>query len=822
MLAFASGAFPGAVRWLATLNKLTKTSVWSEDRRQRTSTVLGWIRVKQGVRRFPVSPSEFVGQEAEHSEKSELRMDGLSKRQRKRIVKMANTGGDMNPGGPPRPTSGGGVYRLPPDQPRSSPPAFGMAGLAPPKGTTTTEVVVTRGGRANRNRQAAPARAGATVVYPLEKRKKKKKGSLFDIVKEMIMQVGPGLVSSLGSMLAAKHGGPALHPEAAKAFASRLGDSPSMGIAFGAANPEQWLRDVVTTKSEIVGESQLVTGADFLVALNNASQAYTQGDTIVEFPFNPRQFLNTSLALESRRFLHWNVPAPGDFVIVYMPASPTTTPGQLIGYWVADVDIDDVVGQAGLRRGFSTAGEAPCQIWQPQMWPWIGAVDKGMTSMFTDPGTSDPKWSTPGKFVLKAATDIASGDLQGTLHMMYKNLEFMIHQLNVTADGLTTSWAWSASTSNNEFVLTAPATEPTKNDEDGVQLNNSVARTLYFGIDPTVDSSVLLSGMISSSLPVGTVVHYAYHAISAAVASVPGFTLTDATAIPHATTYTRGSTAHMLTVPMLGTVPPSGAQHWIHVFSFIITGTLPRILYTGISTGLSGGEVTVTTVPQLQAGMDLADFYAVPVLTSPVPPTQMAGGESAWLPYRMRKQRQLELNALMRDLRSKYCDAKGVLKNQLRYDGAETADCPNAPLGTPTYPRLTSASPVEDDHLVSNTTVDVMFVSLRVREFRCWRRQFEMALQGKTFNRYLWEAGKRGKPCTQFSQDGSSASYGENCDDCGWSQSKHNEWNSDEKKKYLIAGLEKDAYLRCPTNGSDEMSEEEWVAWVAKRATTSV
>lgn len=544
---------------------------------------------------------------------------------------------------------------------------------------------------------------GTVMTFPMAKAKKKKKrrGSLFDVVSDIIGSVGPGVVGTLGSLLASKSGrGVVPGVEACNSLHSRIasrvssfGDGPAMGIAFGAANPEQWLRDTVTTKSQSVGETQWVTGADYLETLNNESTAYVQGDTIFELPFNPLMMTNTSLSLEARRFVRWTVPNPGDFLIVFMPSAPTTTLGQMVGYWETDIDIEDINGESAMRRAFSTAGEAPCQLWQPQVWSWVGAVDKNMTSMYTDPGISDAKWSTPGKFVLKAATNIAAGDLQGTLHMMYKDLQFSVHQLNVNVSGQTTMWSTTADTSNNEFLLGATWTT---NDEEGIPLNNSINRTLYFGVPQDVLAATITASGVSSTLPLGTLIRMT-RLSTGNTTGVPTATFTDCTALPSATTYTRGSTADENS---LGWCP---TFNWFHRVTMIVTGNLPRVAYSGTSVGTGESYITVTTIPQLQGGMDVADFYGMPVISAMPPPSSRAGGRSSWLPYVMRKEREKEMAGLLRGLAMERHTPK--VKTKGCY-----GDCAGATVET-----------VRNSPLEVKTCDATMVVTMTVAEFERWK-----------------------------------------------------------------------------------------------------
>lgn len=486
------------------------------------------------------------------------------------------------------------------------------------------------------------------VPMRMAKRKKKKNTDLWSLVSGLLGSV-PSAIGSLATGLLSK--APAAHRVAAtNPAASRLtmGSSDSIGVAFPAENPEQALQQLTQTRVTAHGLEQQCTGSDYVVSFDPL-RAYDAGDVIFSVTFNPRAFPNTSLFTESTRFKRWIVPRSGDFIMWFNSSSPTTSTGQMIGYWETDVDADELQGDAQLRRAFSAAGEAPTQLWESMGWPWPGATDKDFTTLYTDPGvTSDLKWAAPGKFVLVAATAIAAGALQGTLHIMY-NMTFRLHEYDPQYAGQSS--AFSAVNSSTNPV--GSGNVKAFNDSVGFDLNNNQVITgapnqgvVYIGVPDTFTAADLAAGLGRSTLPVGTTL-FIHVQISGSIPTAPTLTAQDMTLLPQPTA--AGN-------PNPG-VPPGDGQTVIPrdanfnaTFGgpYIIQGPRPRIIVTSNQLATGGFWMVAIVMAQSQAGHNIAQFYMVPSVSATPPPQAVAGTDESEAPFRqktLQMQRQTAVKA---------------------------------------------------------------------------------------------------------------------------------------------------------------------------------
>jgi hypothetical protein len=313
----------------------------------------------------------------------------------------------------------------------------------------------------------------------------------------------------------------------AEKAARHVGSSSSIGVAFPASNPEEFLSDTLQFRSNYRGGKQTVEGADYVGTINR--QNIVAGEEVASFALNPLAFPGTSLALAAQRFKRWDIPAVGDFVMWFNSAEPTTSPGQLIGFWEPDVYAPVLAGEDALRRAFSTVGEKPTQVWENQAWPWIGPLDHDHTSMYINPGHVDLRFSTPGRFKLVAASDIPS--VVGTMHIVYK-MDMFLHELEPNLIGsVGTHRAWNFAMSaqpqdHHDFfgvdnINYVPGSESEQGDSNSIPLAFVLSQGMewdyapapsqgnvtvcYFGIKRGTSETSILNGTATSFLPVGTV-----------------------------------------------------------------------------------------------------------------------------------------------------------------------------------------------------------------------------------------------------------------------------------------------------------------------------
>jgi hypothetical protein len=199
--------------------------------------------------------------------------------------------------------------------------------------------------------------------------------------------------------------------------------------AKGMARPMRWN----TVKS---GFSTRMRGSDFLTAITIGGTAAAAGDVLYTSVVNPSALgvgrLNTLARLYERYKFH-------SLKFRYAPVANAQVTGQLIGYVDYDT-MDDPSGTTGaqnLQRAGAAYGEKPVQVWQGSVDPvfWEIKDDKLMTDLYCESDGTDPRLTNQGRFVLLAASAIASGVPCGNIYLDY-DIEFVVPQLdNSTQNG---------------------------------------------------------------------------------------------------------------------------------------------------------------------------------------------------------------------------------------------------------------------------------------------------------------------------------------------------------------------------------------------------
>jgi len=200
-----------------------------------------------------------------------------------------------------------------------------------------------------------------------------------------------------------------------------------------------------------------IHGTDFLTAVTIGGTNAAAGDVLISQVVNPAQLGVSRLATMAKLYERYKFRS---LKFRYAPVANAQVTGQLIGY--VDYDTyDDPTGISGvqnLQRAAAHYGEKPVQVWQgsekPVFWE-IKDVDP-MTDLYVDSDGSDPRWTNQGRFVLLAASAIASGVPCGNIYLDY-DIEFFIPQLEETpSTGYGSMWLGATSmTAANPFG-TAP------------------------------------------------------------------------------------------------------------------------------------------------------------------------------------------------------------------------------------------------------------------------------------------------------------------------------------------------------------------------------
>lgn len=210
-------------------------------------------------------------------------------------------------------------------------------------------------------------------------------------------------------------------------------------------------------RSKSDGSNCRIRGTDFLTAITIGGTSAAAGDVLVSQVVNPAQLGVSRLATMAKLYERYKFRS---LKFRYAPVANAQVTGQLIGY--VDYDTyDDPTGISGvqnLQRAAAHYGEKPVQVWQgsekPVFWE-IKDVDP-MTDLYVDSDGSDPRWTNQGRFVLLAASAIASGTPCGNVYLDY-DIEFFIPQLEETpSTGFASIWTGATSMTAANPMGTAP------------------------------------------------------------------------------------------------------------------------------------------------------------------------------------------------------------------------------------------------------------------------------------------------------------------------------------------------------------------------------
>lgn len=221
--------------------------------------------------------------------------------------------------------------------------------------------------------------------------------------------------------------------KARKPRTSKKGSPGMTGLAPRATNPARPFK--VTSGRRLDGSSCRIKGTDFLTAVTIGATAAAAGDVLISQIVNPAQLGLARLMTMAKLYERYKFRS---LKFRYSPVANATVSGQIIGY--VDYDTyDDPTGISGvqnLQRAAAHYGEKPVQIWQgserPVFWE-IKDVDP-MTDLYVDSDGTDPRWTNQGRFVLLAASAIASTTACGNIYLDY-DIEFYIPQVESTPSG---------------------------------------------------------------------------------------------------------------------------------------------------------------------------------------------------------------------------------------------------------------------------------------------------------------------------------------------------------------------------------------------------
>lgn len=173
-------------------------------------------------------------------------------------------------------------------------------------------------------------------------------------------------------------------------------------------------------------------GTDYLCAITIGGTAAAAGDVLYTTVVNPSTLGLGRLATIAKLFERYKFKS---LKFRYAPVANAQVTGQILGYVDYDT-MDDPTGTSGvqnLQRAGAHLGEKPVQVWQgsekPVFWE-IKDVDP-MTDLYCDSDGTDPRWTNQGRFVLLAASAIASGTACGNIYLDY-DVEFYIPQMEST------------------------------------------------------------------------------------------------------------------------------------------------------------------------------------------------------------------------------------------------------------------------------------------------------------------------------------------------------------------------------------------------------
>lgn len=323
----------------------------------------------------------------------------------------------------------------------------------------------------------------------------------------------------------------------------------SVGVASVARNFMRPMRS--TTAGD--GHMCRFKGTDFLTAITIGGTNAAAGDVLYTAVVNPKTLGVSRLATVSALWERYKFKS---LKFRYAPVAPTTTAGQLMGY--VDYDTyDDPTGLSGpqnLQRAAAHYGQEAVQVWQGQEKPVFWAIKDvdPLTDLYVDSDGTDPRWTNQGRFVLLAASAIASGTACGNIYLDY-DVEFYIPQLELTPNnGFADKFTGSTSCTTSALLGTTVA---------GATWNNLPLKTAVSGNTFT--------------LPPGS--YYIYVAIAGTTVSAVGLS---------------GGTQVKLLSNQIGAGSSSGSA-----FAYCYSASDFTVTMSATAAAISSGELYIALIP---------------------------------------------------------------------------------------------------------------------------------------------------------------------------------------------------------------------------------
>jgi hypothetical protein len=206
--------------------------------------------------------------------------------------------------------------------------------------------------------------------------------------------------------------------------------SHSQGVNL--ASPAQQMMRPMSMRTIKGRSSTRCLGTDFLTSITIGGTNAAAGDVLYTTVVNPTSLGVGRLATIAKLYERYKFRS---LKFRYAPVANAQVSGQLLGYVDYDTQ-DDPTGISGvqnLQRAGAHLGEKPVQVWQGSEKPvfWEIKDEDPLTDLYCDSDGTDPRWTNQGRFVLIAASAIASGTACGNIYLDY-DLELFIPQLELS------------------------------------------------------------------------------------------------------------------------------------------------------------------------------------------------------------------------------------------------------------------------------------------------------------------------------------------------------------------------------------------------------
>ena len=198
--------------------------------------------------------------------------------------------------------------------------------------------------------------------------------------------------------------------------------------------------------------------------------SWRAGDVMLKVSLNPLSpdWVGTALTTQARLWQNYKLVR---ISVMFQPAVATTTAGQMIGFCINDPDEDwTLTGDAAIKSALAHQFSDIFNTWSVGCWGM--AIDKSLSSKYTQGDGSDPRLTSPGDLYLLCSADIdmTSIDSLGTIVVAYE------YEFEVKADleegfmpgsGVNMEWANALTLANQGassyvpygLVISQPTTE---------------------------------------------------------------------------------------------------------------------------------------------------------------------------------------------------------------------------------------------------------------------------------------------------------------------------------------------------------------------------